>query len=180
MKPSLLLLCAGLLTGCAAPYTNVRSFPASGLEVRAFVVIEQEPQTPFGFVDRSGRLQLIATELNLLAQIFNVSVAPDGGFVAIESAGEGHPQLAIYRVSDLVRAGHGPSLPALAWLDPYPHVLDELRWVDAETLEFSAPLDFTRIDPDSRKAADPGENAPARTWRWNVRTDGFTALPANR
>ena len=67
-----------------------------------------------------------------------LSASVSGRYIAIFSAGEGHPMLAVFR-SDRLDYGEAPEL--VRRFNPYPGTISEGVW-DKETLQFESDADF--------------------------------------
>jgi hypothetical protein len=179
---ALLITIAGLgLAACGTGYRNVREYPVTGGPCRALAVVAWAGGDALGWVDAAGNLRIVRAETDVLAQIQSVAVAPDGARAAIVSVGEGHPVLAVYRLADLLAGADRPGerLPAAAAVDPYPLAIEDVRWLDSDTIEFRSAIDFTRFDRELRRGGSDttGGEPPGRTWRWRLREDSFTPSP---
>ncbi|NLI45567.1 MAG: hypothetical protein GX414_00505 [Acidobacteria bacterium] len=184
-SPGRIVLLAGIVVlsfvACGPDYRNVREYPIAGGPCRALAVAACEDGDALGWVDAAGNFHLVWAETDLLAQIQSVAIAPDGVRVAIVSVGEGHPVMTVYRVADLVAGGGrmGARLPAETSVDPYPLTIEVVRWLDADTVEFSSAIDFTRFDRALRRGGydASGGEPPVRTWRWHLPSDAITPAP---
>jgi len=184
-SPGRTALLAGIvvlsLAACGVGYRNVREYPVAGGPCRALAVVACEEGDALGWVDAAENLRLVRAETDVLAQIQSVAIAPDSARAAIVSVGEGHPYLTVYRLNELVAGGGlvGERLPAEKTVDPYPLAIADVKWLDADTVEFRSAIDFTHFDRESRRGgydASSGE-PPLRTWRWRLRDDAFTPAP---
>ena len=196
------LLCA-FLACCMAhglEFENMKFFPVDHPECRGFVVIE-DMDTSYRFysVSRDNTLEVILAipkEMNICS-VDHVEQSPDGDKVVILSEGEGHPALAIYRISDILVDARNirglaeytsgelyeySTLSCLGRLDPYPGLCDSPKWVGNDTIEFIATgVDFREFDPDIRrgKMLETTEYI-VDTWRWKFTDDTFTLLKSEK
>lgn len=191
------LLVWALTAGAAAgsmEFANVDFFPVKHAECKGFVAI-QENCLEFRLYYVSPEKELCVLDPpppelfpNDVAQIVQ---SPDRDKVFILSYGEGHPGLAIYRISDLIAyadrsaresqqdlgAANDPA-PAvcLRELDPYPGDCGKVKWIGNSIIQFeSSGADYRELDPDSRQGkrlADGDETV--RVWHWDLASDSFT------
>ncbi|HNT99438.1 MAG TPA: LpqB family beta-propeller domain-containing protein [Acidobacteriota bacterium] len=184
-SPGRTALLAGIvvlsLAACGTGYRNVREYPVADGPCRALAVVACEEGDVLGWVDAAENLRLVRAETDVLAQIQSVAIAPDGARAAIVSVGEGHPVVTVYRVADLVTGGGraGERLPAEKTVDPYPLAIEDVRWIESDTIEFCSAIDFIRFDRESRRGGydESRSEPPMRTWRWRLRDDAFTPAP---
>jgi len=174
-----LLLAVVPLSSCARRFENVHVFPAPGGPCKALVVIEQTADWgypyPFGFVDERNELRFIRAEIDAMGQIQRFLFSPSGEMVIIESVGEGHPYLSVYRVRDLVNKYYCDRIAAVGVLDPYPYGFWDVRWISEDCIEFGAHSDFNDFDRKSRRGGYSlgGDDEVRRLWRWHLKTDIF-------
>ncbi len=188
-----------LLMCCAAQgldFANMKFFPVNHPECRGFVVIEEMILSyRFYYVSNNNELEVMLVppqELNICS-VDHVEQSPDGDKVVILSEGEGHPALAIYRISELIAQADKTklyahdhfgdlsetySLSCIAELDPYPGLCDDPKWAGNDTIEFLATdVDFREFDPVSRRAKSAERPVyTVDTWRWKFTDDTFTLL----
>ncbi len=184
MKPTRLLIpvaAALCLPSCQGPIRNLRRYGVAHEECRAFVVVRQNRHYPIGFIDRENNLTLIRADLDTLGQIENLWFSPSGRKVIIESCGEGHQYLTVYRVSDLIDGGdRSEMIPPVGALGPYPSAFRDIRWVDDDKIRFCYRADFSAFDPDLRrgKYRHGIDEDPERTRRWDIHADTFAEIDA--
>jgi len=185
ISPVRIVLFAGIaglsLAACGTGYRNVCEYLVADGPCRALTVVAQEGGDALGWVDPAGNLRLVRAETDVLAHIQSVAIAPDGSRAAIVSVGEGHPVLSVYRLADLLAEADRPGkrLPAETSVDPYPLAIEEVRWLDSETIEFRSAIDFTRVDRELRRVGydQATTDLPVRTWRWHIHDDVFSSAP---
>ncbi len=200
MRNALLFFaCLACCTARGLDFENLTFFPVNHPECRGFVVIEEMVGSyRLYYVSKRNTLEVMLVpprELNICS-VEAVEPSPDGDKVVILSVGEGHPALAIYRISDLIahaeatkehaestgeRFPEGYTLSCIACLDPYPGLCDAPKWIGNDTIEFIATgVDYKEFDPIARRAK-PFETSTSsvETWRWKYADDTFTQVEAN-
>jgi hypothetical protein len=136
------------------------------------------------------RQQLIACDglLQRSVRIDDIIWSPSGRYFLIESHGEGDQSIDIYEIAairneiGLRRRSSNNELPPYREIDPYCHGLDDIRWVDDDTIVFTSTGNFLKFDRESRRGeyTDPttGEILDiSKSWIWHVAADSFAPGP---
>ena len=180
---TLVLLTVLCLASCQTGYQNVHTFDIQHDECKAFVVIQQDWNYPFGFVDQEDRLVLIKADLDTLGQIETIWASPSAQTVIIESYGEGHQFITIYEVSALIgRHDQSEMIMPINTLDPYPYAFCDIEWIDNDTIQYSSVSDFSQFDAETRrgKYSPDVDDEIERIWQWNIVADTFKEIASQQ
>jgi hypothetical protein len=113
-----------------------------------------------GYIDAKQKFHKITIELDILMLIDTIYISPKQKNALIFSSGEGHPYLTVYPIVDMIKnnkAAKGKTL------NPYPSWTNNEKWITDNKLQFTSELDFDKHGKPIYK-----ENAPEKTWIWNV------------
>jgi hypothetical protein len=120
----------------------------------------------------SKKARKLGCELAAMSVVGAVSASPDRRWLAVVSAGEGHPFLEIV---DLRRLAGGRGYRAALTINPYPGTINPVRWTnDALLVESDMPLPEMPIPVED---AVSRMTDPPRTFRIQVGT--WKVSPAN-
>jgi hypothetical protein len=146
------------------------------------MVVEQDWDYPFGFIDKDNNLTLIKTKLKIFGQIESLLFSPSEKKMIIESFGDGRQYLSVYCVADLIDHYDEPTgISPINTLDPYPYELWDIKWINNNCIQFSSYSDFSFFDKKRRRgkySRHLNDNIK-RTWRWNINSDTFIELNLN-
>lgn len=170
------------LASCTTPYANVRTFNLDREDITALVVVDDLPSwSTLGYVDDKNRLHVLRAQLDVLGELRSLYLSPDHTKVMVESYGEGHQFLSVFKIDDLI-AQHRKSsgfIHAYRTLDPYPYGFWDIAWETDDCIRFSAHADMRNFDPETRRGRITLDDAVdiARAWSWHLRKDTFEMQP---
>lgn len=103
---------------------------------------------------------VIGTDITEFREVWQVLESPDGRFLAVVSAGEGHPSLEVLDLPALIR---NKKPIQLLLIDSYPGDVSIGKWQDGRLL-ISSDMLLTRRSKDGRASVEFME---AQTFSWN-------------
>lgn len=136
-----------------------------------FVVINSEAAEPLWFVDTAGSRIPLRHPPYTAYRVEHLLVSPDKRYLACLSVGEGHPEVAVFSLPDVLKER---SPRALRRVDPWPGTVKMAGWRGARlVLRSDRPLHRDcawRLDADDH-AVPPG------CYLLDVTTGAITPLP---
>ncbi len=143
-----------------ADKTSPRHCAASIDNLEKTLCLEHESgmEKHWWYSDANGEKHPLQAKENLSASIDTFEVDRDWQYVAIVSAEEGHPMLAVYNLQDWIRTGKQPS-PVYIF-NPYPGTVHMLGWANNQLLHALSygknGLRFETDGPINRQEAATG------------------------
>lgn len=177
------------------PFANMAFFPVDHPECKGFVVIQErmlENRLYYVANDNSLKVFTLSPEDLLPEHIVVILLSPGKDKVLFLSAGEGHPEITVYSMGQMLRMADRAlefdswdeqvkemKVRCLTRLDPYPGLCFQPKWLDKNTIEFeSCGIDFRVFDKELRrgKEARDLDYPGSQIWRWNIENDTFVLV----
>lgn len=90
-----------------------------------YVTKQKDSTNAWYIMDKSNGKSLIGYDFSMFNSIFQMTVSPDEKYLAILSAGEGHP---VVEILDLQKLLKNKEYKKLAELNPYPGYISIKKW----------------------------------------------------
>lgn len=145
-------------------------FKLKSARCKAFAVTDKENESILGIINENDKYYYIEAGIDAMSKITDLKFNRSESMILIESSGEGHQYISIYRTDTLLAYvfGMGKQAPSLCILDPYPYWIENINWNNDSTISFSGYSDFSVIDSSmNRPAYNPDLNDTiAKRWLW--------------